>query len=44
MNDKELIAFFEGHGYEPYIVDATSDTNIYANRFNHDLEKIIYIF
>ena len=39
MNDKELIAFFEGHGYEPYIVDAASDTNIYANRFNHDLEK-----
>ncbi len=39
MSDDELKAFFVGHGYEPLILDAASDTNVYANRFNHDLEK-----
>lgn len=39
MSDTELINLFSGLGYEPYILDARSDTNIYANRYNHDLEK-----
>lgn len=39
MSDDELKSFFIGHGYEPYILDAASDTDVYANRFNHDLEK-----
>lgn len=39
MDDNELKSFFIGHGYEPLILDAASDTNIYANRNNHDLEK-----
>lgn len=39
MKDKDLISFFEGLGYDPYIIDARSDTNVLANRYNHDLEK-----
>ncbi len=39
MSNEELIDLFTGLGYEPHIVDARSDTNIYANRNNHDLEK-----
>lgn len=39
MKDNELIDLFTGLGYEPYVVDARSDTNILANRHNYDLEK-----
>ena len=39
MSDEELINLFKGLGYEPHIVDATSDTNIFANKDNHNIEK-----
>ena len=39
MSDEDLIHLFTGLGYEPHILDARSDTNIYANKDNHDLEK-----
>lgn len=39
ISDEELINLFSGLGYEPYILDARSDTNVYVNRHNHDLEK-----
>lgn len=39
MSNEELIDLFKGLGYEPYILDARSDTNIYKNRYNYDLEK-----
>lgn len=39
MSDQELNNFFEGHGYEPYILDADGDTKILKNKDNHDQEK-----
>ncbi|MEI6352336.1 MAG: phosphoketolase family protein [Candidatus Nomurabacteria bacterium] len=39
MSDEELTNLFKGLGYDPYILDARSDTNIFANKDNHDLEK-----
>ncbi len=39
MNDKELKDFFIGHDYEPLIIDAMSDTKVYANRYNHDQSR-----
>ncbi|MDD3940072.1 MAG: phosphoketolase family protein [Candidatus Pacebacteria bacterium] len=39
MSNQELLDLFTGLGYEPHIIDARSDTHIYANRNNYDLEK-----
>jgi xylulose-5-phosphate/fructose-6-phosphate phosphoketolase len=39
MSDEELTNLFSGLGYEPHILDARSDTNIFANKDNHNLEK-----
>ena len=39
MTDVELIHLFTGLGYEPHILDARSDTNVFANKDNHDMEK-----
>ncbi|MBP9766083.1 MAG: phosphoketolase family protein [Candidatus Pacebacteria bacterium] len=39
MTDEDLTHFFLGLGYEPHILDARSDTNIYANKDNYDIEK-----
>ncbi len=39
MSDDELESLFIGLGYEAFIIDARSDTNIYANRNNYNLEK-----
>jgi xylulose-5-phosphate/fructose-6-phosphate phosphoketolase len=39
MSDEELTHLFIGLGYEPHILDARSDTNIYTNKDNHDMEK-----
>ncbi|MFO0744017.1 MAG: phosphoketolase family protein [Candidatus Paceibacterota bacterium] len=39
MSDDELKSLFIGLGYEPHILDARSDTNIFANKDNHNLEK-----
>ncbi|MEN9338396.1 MAG: hypothetical protein RI945_121 [Candidatus Parcubacteria bacterium] len=39
MSDEELTHLFKGLGYEPHILDARSDTEIYANKDNHNLEK-----
>jgi xylulose-5-phosphate/fructose-6-phosphate phosphoketolase len=39
MSDEELTHLFKGLGYEPHILDARSDTNIFANKNNYDLEK-----
>lgn len=39
MSDEELKSFFVGLGYEPHILDARSNTNIFKDRYNHDQEK-----
>lgn len=39
MTDEDLTHFFTGLGYESHILDARSDTNIFANKDNHDMEK-----
>lgn len=39
MSDKEIESLFIGLGYEPHILDARSDTDLYANIKNHDQEK-----
>ena len=39
MTDVDLIHLFTGLGYEPHILDARSDTNVFANKDNHDMEK-----
>ena len=37
MSNQELLDLFTGLGYEPHIIDARSDTDIYANRNNFRL-------
>lgn len=39
MTDQELKDFFIGHDYEPYIIDAMSDTKILANRHNYNQDR-----
>jgi len=44
MTDKDLISLFTGYGYEPQIIDATSETKILKNKNNYDLQKdAVYI-
>jgi len=44
MSDKDLISLFTGYGYEPQIIDATSETKILKNKNNYDLQKdAVYI-